>query len=154
MYKHKIESRLYYEHIKFTEKDRLLHVFDAKGNNVLSGDLGVTLGTAKPFPCSDKPSDGSVCWEWTKQAKLFINLDKKLTGVSSDGTQSTRCYNFRWESLEEIFSPIDCFHLEKRGEERVQDRGQWYGGGLTKNADWQLERGSNPFAPFITGNIR
>lgn len=147
MYNHKITSRLYYEKIKFTSDDRLLHVFDAKGNSVLSGDLGVTLGSNKPFSCREKPTDGSVCWEWTKQAKLFINLSKKLTGISKDDTPSARCYDFRWESLEENFSPIDCFNI---GEER----GHWYGGGLTRDADWQLERASFPFAPFITGNNR
>jgi myogenesis-regulating glycosidase len=147
MYNQKIMSRLYFENIKFRSEDRLLHVFDAKGNNVLSGDLGVKLGTTKPFACRDRPSDGSVCWEWTKQAKLFINLDDKFTGISSDDTQSTRCYNFRWESMDENFTPLDCFNI---GEER----GQWYGGGLTKDADWQLERGSFPFAPFVSGNIR
>lgn len=147
MYNHKIMSRLYFEKIKFGTETRLLHVFDEKGADVLSGNLGLPLGTNKPFSCREKPKDGSVCWEWTKQAKLYINLDQKLTGVSSDDTPATRCYNFRWESLADDFTPIDCFNI---GEER----GQWYGGGLTKEADWQLERGSFPFSPFISGDIR
>lgn len=147
MYNHKIMSRLYYEKIKFGTESRLLHVFDEKGVDVLSGNLGVSLGTNKPFSCRDTPKDGSVCWEWTRQAKLFINLDKKFTGVSSEDTPATRCYNIRWESLAEDFIPIDCFNI---GEER----GQWYGGGLTKDTDWQLERGSFNFAPFVSGDIR
>lgn len=147
MYNQKVMSRLYFENIKFSSTNRLLHVFDAKGNDVLSGNLGVPIMSNKPFNCRDKPTDGSACWEWTKQAKLFINLDKKFTGVSSDDTPTTRCYNFRWESLDENFNPIDCFNI---GEER----GQWYGGGLTRDADWQLERGSFAFAPFVSGDIR
>jgi myogenesis-regulating glycosidase len=147
MYNHKVMSRLYFEKIKFSNANRLLHVFDDKGIDVLSGDLGVSLGTNTPFTCREKSTDGSFCWEWTKQAKLHINLDSKFTGASADDTQSSRCYTFHWESLDENFVPIDCFNI---GEER----GQWYGGGLTKDADWQLERGSFPFAPFVSGDIR
>lgn len=147
MYNQKVTSRLYFEKIKFNNADRLLRIFDEKGAAVLTGNLGVPLISPKPFVCRDKPTDGSFCWEWTKQAKLHINLDKKFTGASSDDTLSSRCYTFRWESLDENFTPIDCFNI---GEER----GQWYGGGLTRDSDWQLERGSFPFAPFVTGDIR
>lgn len=147
MYNHKVMSRLYFEHIKFSSADRLLHVFDAKGIDVLSGSLALSLGGNKPFSCREITKDGSECWEWTKQAKLYVNLDQKFTGASFDNTPSTRCYNFRWVALDENFIPFDCFNI---GEER----GQWYGGGLTKDADWQLDRGSFPFAPFITGDIR
>lgn len=146
MYNHKIMSRLYFENIKFNQENRLLRVFDSKGSDVLSGSLGVPLGNAKPFKCQEKPDEG-VCWEWTKTAKLYLSLDKKFTGFSSDNWPSTRCYNFRWEALDPNFFPTDCFNI---GEER----GQWYGGGLTKDADWQLERGSFGFAPFISGDIR
>lgn len=147
MYNHKVMSRLYFDKIKFSNKNRLLHIFDAKGNDILSGNLGVPLGSNNPFVCRESPTDGSFCWEWTKQAKLFINLDKKFTGSNIDDAPATRCYTFRWESLDENFTPTDCFNI---GEER----GQWYGGGLTKDADWQLERGSFAFAPFISGDIR
>lgn len=147
MYNQKVMSRLYFENVKFKTATRLLHVFDAKGSDVLSGNLGVPLGSNQPFTCRDKTTDGSFCWEWTKQAKLFINLDEKFSDVGTEDEPSTRCYTFRWESLDENFNPIDCFNL---GEER----GQWYGGGLTRDADWQLERGSFPFAPFISGDIR
>jgi myogenesis-regulating glycosidase len=147
MYNHKVMSRLYFEKIKFKSEERLFHLFDAKGTKVLSGNLGVPITNNKPFSCQEKMDDGSFCWEWTKQAKLFINLDKKFTGSSSDNTPTARCYNFRWESLDENFTPIDCFNV---GEER----GQWYGGGLTKEADYQLEKGSFDFAPFISGDIR
>lgn len=147
MYNQKVTSRLYFEKIKFNHAGRLLRIFDEKGIAVLTGNLGVPLVSDKPFACREKPKDGSFCWEWTKQAKLHINLDKKFTGVSSDNTPNSRCYTFRWESMDENFTPIDCFNI---GEER----GQWYGGGLTRDSDWQLERGSFPFAPFVTGDIR
>lgn len=147
MYNHKIMSRLYFENIKFSSEKRLLQVFDAKGVAVLSGNVGVLLGTNKALPCKDKPTDGSVCWEWTDLAKLFVSLDSKFTGISSDDMPGTRCFNFRWQSLDDNFSPIDCFNI---GEER----GHWYGGGLTRDADWQMDRGSFGFAPFITGDLR
>lgn len=147
MYNHKVTSRLYFDKIKFSNENRDLRLFDEKGVDVLSGSLGKPLGTNTPFVCRDKTSDGSFCWEWNNQAKLFINLDSKFTGVSDDDTQSSRCYNFHWESLDEGFIPIDCFDI---GEER----GQWYGGGLTKNADWQLDQAKFGFAPFVSGDIR
>ncbi|CRL05727.1 CLUMA_CG018756, isoform B [Clunio marinus] len=147
MYNRKVTSRLYFDHIKFNGVDRLLHILDAKERNVLSGNLGVPLFDSKPFSCKDKPKDGSFCWEWTRQAKLYVNLDSKFTGVSSDEMPSTRCYTFRWESIDENFEPIDCFNI---GEER----GQWYGGGLTRDADWQLDRATFSFASFISGDIR
>lgn len=147
MYNQKVMSRLYFEKIKFSQSNRLLHVFDAKGVEVLSGSLGVPLMTNNPLPCRVKPTDGSFCWEWTKMAKLYINLDSKFNGMSSDETPNTRCYTFRWETMDDNFTPIDCFNI---GDER----GQWYGGGLTRDADWQLDRASFSFAPFVTGDIR
>lgn len=139
-------SRLYFDHIKFSSSKRMLHVYDAKGIDVLSGNLGAEIAIEKPYGCIDDPGDGSVCWEWTKLARLYVNLDEKFTGYSADGSAATRCYTFRWESLDPRYNPIDCFNI---GEER----GQWYGGGITRDADWQLERGSFGFAPFITGDI-
>lgn len=148
MYNHKITSKLYFENVKFKTATRLLHVFDAKGADVLSGNLGVELGTNQPFPCREKTNDDSSCWEWTNQAKLIINLDEKFKGNDArDNYPSTRCYTFRWISLDEKFNPLDCFNI---GEER----GQWYGGGLTRDADWQLDRASFAFAPFVSGDIR
>lgn len=143
-------SRLYFDNVKFKTANRLLHIFDEKGADVLSGNLGVLLGTNQPFTCREKTTDGSFCWEWTHQAKLYINLDEKFDGKIVKGAPPspvTKCYTFKWESLDENFHPIDCFNI---GEER----GQWYGGGLTKDADWQLDRGSFPFAPFMSGDIR
>lgn len=146
MYNHKVMSRLYFDKIKFSNANRLLHIFDEKNVDVLSGKLGVPLMNNNPYPCRDYTGDG-FCWEWNKQAKLYINLDKKFTGDSSDDTPNARCYTFRWETLDDTFNPIDCFNI---GE----DRGQWYGGGLTKDSDWQLDQAKFSFAPFITGDLR
>lgn len=148
MYNQKIMSKMYYEHIKFNSVQRSINVFDAKGNVVLRGDLALGLRHSKPYKCRDKLTGKNIeCWEWTNMAKLFLSLDEKFNGVSSDNAPTIKCYNFRWETLAEDFSPIDCFNLGA-------ESGMWYGGGITKDADWLLNEGSLPFSPFITGDAR
>ncbi|CAO1393790.1 unnamed protein product [Diamesa hyperborea] len=145
MYNQKIMSKLYFENIKFTSNKRLLTVFDAKGNDVLSGNLGPTLNIEKAHKCllEDEKDDGSICWQWSKIARMYLNADYSL--VPSEETSSVKCYNITWESLHDHYNPINCFNT---GEEY----GQWYGGGVTNNADWPLEKASFKFSPFITGD--
>lgn len=139
---------MYFENIKFNSVQRSIDIYDAKGNIVLKGNLASSMDHSKPYKCRDKLKDTNIeCWEWTGMTKLFMSLDEKFDGESRDGAPTTRCYNFRWETLEEGFTPIDCFNIG--GE-----RGQWYGGGITKDADWLLNEGSLPFSPFVTGDTR
>ncbi|KAG5674189.1 hypothetical protein PVAND_004171 [Polypedilum vanderplanki] len=147
MYNHKITSKMYFEHIKFNSGKRLLHVSDANGTNVLSGNLATQIGIQKAYSCRSIINDEKkyVCWEWANVAKLHISLDKNFQG--SNTIPSSRCYNFMWESLSENFNPIDCFNIG-------HDRGQWYGAGVTKEAEWLLEKVSFNFTPFITGDVR
>ncbi|KAL7019628.1 hypothetical protein ACKWTF_011184 [Chironomus riparius] len=150
MYNHKVTSKMYFEHIKFSSGKRQLFVSDTNGSNVLSGSLGTTIHIPKAYLCRDIVTDEkeNVCWEWSKLAKLHISLDKKFRGNSSPKEYPTsRCYNFRWESLSENFHPTDCFKIGS-------DLGQWYGGGVTKNAEWLLEKNAFNFTPFITGDVR
>ncbi|CAO1413835.1 unnamed protein product [Diamesa tonsa] len=145
MYNHKIMSKLYYEKIRFSSTKRLFNVFDAKGNDVLSGNFGPTLNIEKPYKCllDYEANDGSHCWQWSNIARMHLNADESF--VSTEEHSSVRCYKVKWESLDDNYSPIDCFNI---GDEH----GQWYGGGLTQNADWPLEQASFKFAPFITGD--
>ncbi|CAO1409357.1 unnamed protein product [Diamesa serratosioi] len=145
MYNQKIMSTLYFEKIKFTSSKRLLNVFDAKGNDVLSGNLGPTLNIEKANKCllENELNDGSVCWQWSSIARMYLNADDSL--IPSEGASSVKCYKVKWESLDDNYNPINCFNT---GDEH----GQWYGGGLTNNADWPLERASFKFSPFITGD--
>lgn len=150
MYNHKVTSKMYFDHIKFNSAKRLLFVSDTNGSNVLTGTLGQSISIPKAYLCRDILIDESenVCWEWGKQAKLHMSLDKKFRGNNSPKEYPTaRCYNIRWESLNENFHPIDCFKIGN-------DLGQWYGGGVTKNAHWMLEKNSFNFTPFITGDVR
>ena len=145
MYNHKIMSKLYYEKIRFSSTKRLINVFDAKGNDVLSGNFGPTINIEKPYKCllDYEANDGSVCWQWSNIARMHLNADESF--VSTEEPSSVRCYKVKWESLDDNYSPIDCFNI---GDEH----GQWYGGGLTQNADWPLEQASFKFSPFITGD--
>ena len=145
MYNQKIMSKLYFEKIKFTSSKRLLNVFDTKGNDVLSGNLGPTLNIEKPSKCllENELNDGSVCWQWSKIARMYLNADDSL--VTSEDASSVKCYKIKWESLDGNYNPINCFNI---GDEH----GNWYGGGLTNTSDWPLERASFKFSPFITGD--
>lgn len=148
MYNQKVMSKLYFGNIKFNSLDRSLNIFDSKSNVVLKGNFARGMIQSKPYPCHDKVIEKNTeCWEWTGMLKLYMSLDEKFDGLSQDNTPTTRCYNFRWETLEDDFTPIDCFDIG--GE-----LGQWYGGGITKDADWLLNEGSLPFSPFVTGDTR
>lgn len=150
MYNQKVMSKMYFENIKFNTVARTLNIFDTtKGNVVLRGNLAQGMMHSKPYPCHDKLVGKNIeCWEWTGMAKLFMSLDEKYVGASTkDNAPSPRCYNFRWESIDDDFHPIDCFDIS--GE-----TGQWYGGGVTRDSDWQLNEASLPFSPFITGDTR
>jgi myogenesis-regulating glycosidase len=151
MYNHKVVSKLYCKNIKFNNANRKLQVLDAKGVDVLSGNLGLSIPTTKAFLCRGESvnEDTHMCWEWNNIAKFHLRIDDKFQGVKDPLKESptARCYNFHWESLNENFKPTDCFNIGN-------ERGQWYGGGLTQQADWQLEHGSFNFTPFITGDIR
>lgn len=141
---------MYFEHIKFNDGKRLLHVANEKGVEVLSGSLAISLSLPKAYACEHKDGPKGECWEWSKTAKLHLSLDEKLRGnfkVQDQEIQQARCYNFRWESLSENFNPTDCFKI---GE----DRGKWFGGGLLKTSSWQLEQSKFNFTPFVTGDIR
>jgi myogenesis-regulating glycosidase len=147
MYYQKVQSRMYFENIKFRNVERKIVINDAMGKTVLSGQLALAMGQSKSYKCRDKVDKNTECWEWTGTTKLFVSLDEKLNGDSSDNSPTARCYNFRWESLEEGYTPIDCFNIGG-------DYGQWYGGGITKDTDWILNAGSLPFSPFVTGDER
>lgn len=143
-------SKMYFEHIKFSSSKRLLHVSGVNGTNVLSGVLGITIDSRKAYFCRDVEIDDNehVCWEWSKLAKLHISLDTKFRGNNSPKEYHTsRCYNFKWESLSEKFSPTDCFNIGT-------ERGQWYGSGTTSNAEWLMAKNSFNFTPFLTGDVR
>lgn len=147
MYDQKVRSRLYFEQIKFNKDNRIIHIF-SKGQSILSGNLGATIHLEHPYKClpQDELDDGSECMEWNGVARLYLNLDTpflKQQPVNS----SVRCYTVRWDALHEDYHPTDCFNIGS-------DRGQWYGGGLTKDADFPLHKASFKLSPFISGDSR
>lgn len=100
--------------------------------------VGLNIVDGKPFECvQGSINDGSVCIEWDGEARLYMNADKKQDG----------CYTLRWQSLMNGSFPTDCFDLSS---ENVR----WFGGGITKDNDWPLNRGKFDFVPFITGDAR
>uniref|UniRef100_A0A1Q3FZ57 Putative maltase glucoamylase n=2 Tax=Culex tarsalis TaxID=7177 RepID=A0A1Q3FZ57_CULTA len=141
MYNQKLLAKSYFESVKLHKKTRGLRILDAKGNDLLTGLLGIGMNIDKPYNClvKDLRDDGSVCYEWNSKARLYMNLEKTPA-------PEIKCYSFSWETLVDRYFPTDCFDI---GE----DRGYWYGGGLTKGIDYPLGKASFDFAPFVTGDI-
>ncbi|XP_039438823.1 myogenesis-regulating glycosidase isoform X1 [Culex pipiens pallens] len=141
MYNQKLLAKSYFESVKLHKKTRGLRILDPKGNDLLTGLLGIGMNIDKPYNClvKDLRDDGSVCYEWNSKARLYMNLEKTTS-------PEIKCYSFSWETLVDGYYPTDCFDI---GE----DRGYWYGGGLTKGIDYPLGKASFDFAPFVTGDI-
>ncbi|XP_058455763.1 myogenesis-regulating glycosidase isoform X1 [Malaya genurostris] len=141
MYNQKLLAKSYFESVKLHKITRAFRILDPKGNDLLTGQLAVNSFIEKPYNClpQDLRDDGSLCYEWNSMARLYMNLVKT---VSPD----IKCYSFSWQTLTDNYYPTDCFDI---GE----DRGYWYGGGLTNGIDYPLGKASFDFAPFITGDI-
>lgn len=141
MYNQKLLARSYFESVKMHKKTRALRILDPKGNDLLTGMLAVGINIDKPFNClpKDLREDGSVCYEWDSVVRLYMNLDRTPS-------PDIKCYSFSWQTLVDNFYPTDCFDI---GE----DRGFWYGGGLSKGIDYPMNKASFDFAPFVTGDI-
>ncbi|XP_037915972.1 myogenesis-regulating glycosidase isoform X2 [Hermetia illucens] len=139
MYHNKVLTRSYFDKIKFNNAKRLLTVYNDKGDKILTGNLGTTVMADKPFHClsDDIVNDGSVCLEWTDIARMYMNYEN---------LDIYRCYSIKWQALGEGIYPTDCYDIS------FKDGGYWYGGGLTKNANWPLNSADFDFTPFITGD--
>ncbi|XP_050068491.1 myogenesis-regulating glycosidase isoform X2 [Anopheles maculipalpis] len=141
MYNQKLLAKSYFESIKFHKKTRNFRLLDGKSAELLTGVLGTSLTIEQPYNClpKDLKDDGSVCYEWNSKARLYMNLAK------SPGPD-IKCYSFQWESLLNDLYPTDCFDVS-------EERGFWYGGGLTKGIEYILGKASIPAGPFVTGDI-
>uniref|UniRef100_A0A182MJV1 Glycoside hydrolase family 31 N-terminal domain-containing protein n=1 Tax=Anopheles culicifacies TaxID=139723 RepID=A0A182MJV1_9DIPT len=142
MYNQKLLAKSYFENIKFHKKTRNFRLLDGKGSELLTGVLGTSLNIEQPYNClpKDLKDDGSVCYEWNSKARLYMNVAK------SPGPPDIKCYTFHWESLLADLYPTDCFDVS-------EERGFWYGGGLTKGIDYILGKATIPAGPFVTGDI-
>ncbi|XP_062563170.1 myogenesis-regulating glycosidase isoform X2 [Armigeres subalbatus] len=140
MYNQKLLAKSYFETVKLHKKTRALRILDPKGNDLLTGKLGINITIDKPYNClkEDLRDDGSVCYEWNSLVRLYMNLEKTAA-------QDIKCYSFSWETLVDNHYPTDCFDL---GEGVY-----WYGAGLTQDVDYLLNKASFDFAPFVTGDI-
>lgn len=134
-----ILQRAYFERIRFNKDVRQIKVYNADGNELLSGELGVGLGGSS-YPClsKDDPGNGSVCLEWMHYSRLVM----KYNAYDDD----VRCYHIAWQALTNHHHPTDCFDWG-------HDKGHWFGGGLAAGGAWPLEAGHVRMAPYVTGNV-
>lgn len=141
MYNQQVLARSYFDKVKFNKATRRIRVFDSRGVDVFTGELGKTVHIDKPHHClaDSIKEDGSICLEWNSRARLYLNVDESLADVN------VRCYVVHWQALSKGLYPTDCFDIS-------EEKGHWYGGGITRDADWPLEKGSFGFHPFITGD--
>ncbi|EDX01085.1 myogenesis-regulating glycosidase isoform X1 [Drosophila yakuba] len=140
-YHQQVLTRSYFQKIKFNSHDRILRILSHEDKEVISGQLGVTLGfDTAPFHCLEEQrrSDGSVCIEWNGIARLHMNFEDK--GVF-------RCYTLQWQALTPGLLPTDCYELKR-------DNGLWFGGGVTKGQEWSLSYANFDFAPYASGDAK
>uniref|UniRef100_A0A182IKR9 Glycoside hydrolase family 31 N-terminal domain-containing protein n=1 Tax=Anopheles atroparvus TaxID=41427 RepID=A0A182IKR9_ANOAO len=140
MYNQKLLNKSYFENIKFHKKTRNFRLLDGKGVDLLTGMLGTGFSVEQPYNClpENLKTDGSVCYEWTSKARLYMNLAK------SPGPE-IKCYSFEWETLQDGLQPTDCFDI-------AEERGYWYGGGMTKVVEYVLGKEAFSASPFVTGD--
>uniref|UniRef100_A0A1I8P9S6 Glycoside hydrolase family 31 N-terminal domain-containing protein n=1 Tax=Stomoxys calcitrans TaxID=35570 RepID=A0A1I8P9S6_STOCA len=140
-YHRKLLTYSYFEKIKFNGNDRILRILSRDEKEVISGQLGKTIGMDnKPFHCleDNRKQDGSVCMEWNGIARLYMNfLDKDVF----------RCYTIKWQSLSAGNYPTDCYELKR-------NNGLWFGGGITKSREWSLSNDNFDFTPFSSGDLK
>ncbi|XP_039500111.1 myogenesis-regulating glycosidase isoform X1 [Drosophila santomea] len=140
-YHQQVLTRSYFQKIKFNSHDRILRILSHEDKEVISGQLGVTLGfDTAPFHCLEEQrrTDGSVCIEWNGIARLHMNFEDK--GVF-------RCYTLQWQALTPGLLPTDCYELKR-------DNGLWFGGGVTKGQEWSLSYANFDFAPYASGDAK
>ncbi|XP_043660629.1 myogenesis-regulating glycosidase isoform X2 [Drosophila teissieri] len=140
-YHQQVLTRSYFQKIKFNSHDRIFRILSHEDKEVISGQLGVTLGfDTAPFHCLEEQrrSDGSVCIEWNGIARLHMNFEDK--GVF-------RCYTLQWQALTPGLLPTDCYELKR-------DNGLWFGGGVTKGQEWSLSYANFDFAPYASGDAK
>lgn len=141
MYNQKVLAKLYFDRIKFDKEMRTIRVFDAKDQTVISGRLGLMPIGSRPFRCLDDTNldPGTLCLEWDGLARLYVS--------ASNLTPTIPCYHIRWQALGDSMLPTDCYDVD-------EEEDHWYGGGLTRDAKWPLEKDSFDFSAFITGDAR
>ncbi|KAG4065962.1 hypothetical protein HA402_006680 [Bradysia odoriphaga] len=138
MYHQKVLTRLYFDTVKFGKSDRSMHIYNQRGQEVFKGMLGRNINEVQPFRCLNENlrNDGSICFEWDKNARLYFNYEVK------DGIE---CHDIKWEALSQDVFPKDCYDLPA-------NKGNWYGGGITKANEFPIDRASFDMSPFITGD--
>lgn len=145
MYNQKVLAKLYFDRIKFDKEFRHIRVFDAKDQDVISGRLGLMRLGSKPFRClKDTNLDpGTLCLEWDGLARLYVSAGN----ISQTTNPPIPCYNIKWQALAEDMFPTDCYDVD-------EEQDHWYGGGLTRDARWPLEKDDFDFSAFITGDAK
>lgn len=142
MYNQKVLAKLYFDRIKFDNEFRKIRIYNEdKDQEMISGSIGLMSLGSKPFRCLKETNldPGTLCLEWDGLARLYVS--------STNITPTIPCYHIRWQALVDDLYPTDCFNVD-------EEEDHWYGGGLTRDAMWPLEKDSFDFSAFITGDAR
>ncbi|XP_058792684.1 myogenesis-regulating glycosidase isoform X2 [Phymastichus coffea] len=139
-YSRHVLQRAYFDKFRFNKNERLLHVYNGAGAEIIAARLGVGIpsdtGVFSCLPQQQRP--GAVCLEWLQHSRLYLGHTRR---------DSIDCYHVTWQSLAVGVSPQDCFDWSPK-------RGHWYGAGQIQNVAYPLEQGRLEASPFITGDVR
>lgn len=99
---------------------------------------GRNIDGVKPFHCLPENSfnDGSICLEWDQNARVYFNYQAK-NGIE--------CHYIKWEALSHNVYPQDCYEF-------TEEKGNWYGGGITRLNEYPFDHATFDFSPFVTGD--
>ncbi|XP_038078403.1 myogenesis-regulating glycosidase-like isoform X2 [Patiria miniata] len=103
------------------------------GANITRGLIGMNLPDMLPSSCDPFDSQ-NLCLEYPDIARLLIHVEQ-LSGMD--------CYNLTWEALSHDLVHRDCYSFENI---------HWYGGGVSANQQWPLEKMNQSRAPFVSGH--
>ncbi|XP_014207485.1 myogenesis-regulating glycosidase isoform X2 [Copidosoma floridanum] len=140
-YNQHVLQRAYFDKFRFNKNERLMHVYNSHGLEILSARLGVDIPSgAGVFSClSEHQRPDKYCLEWLGHSRLYLGHTRR---------DAANCYHVTWQALGAGLQTRDCFDWSPR-------RGHWYGAGQIRGLAYPLEQGRlEPAAPFITGDVR
>ncbi|CAD5111221.1 DgyrCDS553 [Dimorphilus gyrociliatus] len=121
--------------IKFIENERLLKVEDLEHKLLLFARFGSDITTDLPFDCTTNNRLKNLCLIWRKIANLTIShVIKKNIG----------CYDISWTAFENALKFEDIFEI-------TQESDAWYGGSLSKDQQWPINKKHRSKRLFTTG---
>lgn len=121
--------------IKFIENERLLKIEDLNHKLLLFAKFGTGITEDLPFDCTINDRLKNLCLIWRKIANLTI---------SHVTIKNIGCYDISWTTFENALKFEDIFEI-------TQEKDAWYGGSLSKDQQWPINKKPIGKRLFTTG---